>query len=490
MVTLPTLCILNDRPCIHLASNDMSIVSRFRGYVSAGRTTPERSVEEAYQAALAIRAIEEEHFQGQPISAQYGQYPENTMSYFQGELRKYLKIVRVNLGRFRTNRATLERDSLDKLQFSDQVINRYDGTKPNQALVDASRAMVPISASPTTTTNPRRPSLIQAQTELASTPKPKGSNLEALSDKTGLLPRSILGTLNRLKRDLDPEPDAQVMEKIRVNRAKTFIAIRFLLVLVTLTLFVQIGMRHVILSNQWPIGNRITQHYQNDNRIFINSELEEEALKELGHYEEKLKFKNMINEALNEEIEKKEALKEQLEKKEALNEKIEKKVRRAEPNETLRPILSGEEMEQKIRERAREVGQSFAFQSANAVKNWIADLAGLLMFGLILFNSRQEIEILKAFIDELVYGLSDSAKAFIIILFTDIFVGFHSPHGWEVLLEGVAQHFGVAPNHDFIFLFIATFPVILDTIFKYWIFRYLNRVSPSAVATYKNMNEG
>jgi hypothetical protein len=88
-----------------------------------------------------------------------------------------------------------------------------------------------------------------------------------------------------------------------------------------------------------------------------------------------------------------------------------------------------------------------------------------------------------------VYGLSDSAKAFIIILFTDIFVGFHSPHGWEVILEGLSHHWGLPANRDFIFLFIATFPVILDTIFKYWIFRYLNRISPSAVATYHNMNE-
>ena len=96
---------------------------------------------------------------------------------------------------------------------------------------------------------------------------------------------------------------------------------------------------------------------------------------------------------------------------------------------------------------------------------------------------------LKSFMDEIVYGLSDSAKAFIIILFTDIFVGFHSPHGWEVLLEGLSSHLGIAANRNFIFLFIATFPVILDTVFKYWIFRYLNRISPSAVATYKNMNE-
>jgi len=44
-------------------------------------------------------------------------------------------------------------------------------------------------------------------------------------------------------------------------------------------------------------------------------------------------------------------------------------------------------------------------------------------------------------------------------------------------------------NRDLIFLFIATFPVLLDTVFKYWIFRYLNQVSPSAVATYHEMNE-
>jgi hypothetical protein len=68
-------------------------------------------------------------------------------------------------------------------------------------------------------------------------------------------------------------------------------------------------------------------------------------------------------------------------------------------------------------------------------------------------------------------------------------VGFHSPHGWEVILEGIANHLGLPANKSLIFLFIATFPVVLDTIFKYWIFRYLNRISPSAVATLKNMNE-
>ena len=68
-------------------------------------------------------------------------------------------------------------------------------------------------------------------------------------------------------------------------------------------------------------------------------------------------------------------------------------------------------------------------------------------------------------------------------------VGFHSTHGWEVVLENGLRHFGLPENHDLIFLFIATFPVVLDTVFKYWIFRYLNQVSPSAVATYHEMND-
>jgi hypothetical protein len=68
-------------------------------------------------------------------------------------------------------------------------------------------------------------------------------------------------------------------------------------------------------------------------------------------------------------------------------------------------------------------------------------------------------------------------------------VGFHSPHGWEVFLESAMDHFGLAENEDFIFLFVATFPVLLDTVIKYWIFRYLNKLSPSTVATYHTMIE-
>ncbi len=45
-------------------------------------------------------------------------------------------------------------------------------------------------------------------------------------------------------------------------------------------------------------------------------------------------------------------------------------------------------------------------------------------------------------------------------------------------------HLGFARNKHIISCFVSTFPVILDTVFKYWIFRHLNRISPSIVANY------
>ena len=143
----------------------------------------------------------------------------------------------------------------------------------------------------------------------------------------------------------------------------------------------------------------------------------------------------------------------------------------------------------KIRNKANEVAKHYNQETKDSIKNILADTLGTTTFIALLKNNKRQLAILYSVFNEILYGLSDTAKSFFIILFTDIFVGYHSSHGWEILLETLLRHFGLPENREFIFLFIATFPVVLDTIFKYWIFRYLNRVSPSAVATYRNMNE-
>nr|YP_009714413.1 envelope membrane protein [Parnassia palustris]QGK85801.1 envelope membrane protein [Parnassia palustris] len=101
----------------------------------------------------------------------------------------------------------------------------------------------------------------------------------------------------------------------------------------------------------------------------------------------------------------------------------------------------------------------------------------------------QELVFINSWFQEFLYNLSDTIKVFSILLLTDLCLGFHSPHGWELLIGSIYKDFGFAQNEQIISGLVSTFPVILDTIFKYWIFRYLNRLSPSLVVIYHSMND-
>jgi hypothetical protein len=467
-----------------------SIFSRLKGYVHRAERwyleTPDRALDQAYDAALKIKAVEDEHFEGKKIEPGSSKMTANVFAYFESDLRKYLKIVRLRLTEFKQSRTALNvtnpnasarqlrtietseyvsgrllptaRDkpaiTLEKLKFIDGILARYQPEDPYATLTSTS--LVPIQNGSVQATNGTVDLNLDTVDASSYSPRPDAiADFETVSDKTGLLPRSILGTLNRLKRDLDPKSEAEVVQNFRTSKVKTVLALRFVLILILVPLLVQQGARNILLSNRFVFGSSITERFQVEKQgdIFINAEMAEEAIGELQRFEERLKFENLVNEAVG------------------------------------RAPLVGEEIEVRVKEKAGEIAESFTSQSADAVKNWIADILASLTFAIVLIRGKRQIEVLKSFLDEIVYGLSDSAKAFIIILLTDVFVGFHSPHGWEVLLEGVARHLGIPASRDFIFLFIATFPVILDTIFKYWIFRYLNRISPSAVATYKTMNE-
>nr|YP_009002267.1 envelope membrane protein [Pinguicula ehlersiae]CDL78823.1 envelope membrane protein [Pinguicula ehlersiae] len=105
------------------------------------------------------------------------------------------------------------------------------------------------------------------------------------------------------------------------------------------------------------------------------------------------------------------------------------------------------------------------------------------------FLGNKELFILNSWVQEFLYNLSDTVKAFSILLLTDLCIGFHSPRGWELMIGSVYKDFGFGHNDQIVSGLVSTFPVILDTIFKYWIFRYLNRLSPSLVVIYHAMND-
>nr|YP_009548851.1 chloroplast envelope membrane protein [Ceratopteris cornuta]AYW15826.1 chloroplast envelope membrane protein [Pteris vittata] len=108
---------------------------------------------------------------------------------------------------------------------------------------------------------------------------------------------------------------------------------------------------------------------------------------------------------------------------------------------------------------------------------------------LFLLSGRKRLAVSNSWVQESFYSLNDTMKAFFILLLTDLCVGFHSPHGWEIIIGSFLEQFGLIPNKYVIPCFVSTFPVILDTVFKYWIFRHLNRTSPSIVVTYHTMSE-
>lgn len=130
------------------------------------------------------------------------------------------------------------------------------------------------------------------------------------------------------------------------------------------------------------------------------------------------------------------------------------------------PELSIKVVEKKLEEKTIALVHKYKTKSTNAIANIVADLLSLLIFILLCIIGKQ-LTTIKLFADDLFYGLSDSAKAFLIILSTDIFVGYHSAYGWEIVVENILSHSGLPENKSLISLFIETVPVVMNTIFKY-----------------------
>ncbi len=461
------------------------------------RRTPERSLNEAYAAAQAIRELEERYAGGRTIRLE-AQGEGAVSAYFQTQIKKHLKTIRMRLTEYKfsspwvdlpkssvlnSDRAQrqpispestqpfaaeyiLSRDEysttqdaavpdaqatqsiLDKLLLIDSVLIRYEPWRlPSSAPLprDVKQSDTSSGSSPPAT------SLQSVQDSFLGSNNPTANGdrnppPETKADSSSFIPRSILKTADRFRRELDPNPDseAEVVRNFRSSRARTRSATRFLLLLIIIPLLTQ------QISKAVVIGPLVEQLRGAENlEEWVNPRLEEKYLTELVSFEEKLKFQNLVAAA----------------------------------------PLSSEEIETTLKSEALKLKFEFQESLKEPIKNIFADALSLIIFAVMIVTGRKEIAVLKTFLDELIYGLSDSAKAFIIILFTDVFVGFHSPHGWEVIIESTLDHFGLPLNQSFVNMFIATFPVMLDTVFKYWIFRYLNQISPSAVATYKNMNE-
>ena len=316
-------------------------------------------------------------------------------------------------------------------------------------------------------------------------------------EQSGLIPRSIIRTFDRFRKQLLPGAETIVIQEFRISRYQVLVSVKSLIALVFIPLTINFLLKTLLLT---PLTEFFWNNYQSE--IFLNSYQQNRALKEVQNFEEKLYFETLI---ADENIYIKKSFSDILDSKgfedyqgfkqpltiltsPQLSES-DQFLSTSEINQNNSSIDTNDILKKKFQQKTIEIAIEYNQESIRAVTNIFGDFFTFLTILILFIIMKPQIIILKSFLTESIYSLSDTTKSFLLIFFTDLLVGFHSPRGWDLFLEIFLRHFGLPENQDFILLFVATFPVLLDTVFKYWIFRYLNKISPSTVATYHNMIE-
>jgi hypothetical protein len=268
----------------------------------------------------------------------------------------------------------------------------------------------------------------------------------AAYESIGLVPRSITRTLSGFQAELTGQSTSLVLQDFQIARYQALASLQYMLFLLFLPWGFSISFKIWFLE-PWLKFWWNTYQFQ----IFLNSFQEEIALKQLQQIEELVWLDKIMVNSLKE--------------------------------------IHSQDLNIEIHQRTIQLVKTYNENSLNILLNLLTDLICFITLSAVFILGKQRLAILNSWIQELFYSLSDTMKAFFILLLTDLCIGFHSPHGWEIVIGSFLEHLGFAYNKNIISCFVSTFPVILDTVFKYWIFRHLNRISPSIVATYHTMNE-
>jgi hypothetical protein len=277
------------------------------------------------------------------------------------------------------------------------------------------------------------------------------TNLVSLNSKIvpyesiGLIPRSITRTFGRFQTELGTRSRSIILSEFRLLKYQAIASLQYILYVIVTILagsqLLKFLILHPFIKAYW---------YKAQDFLFINTSQEEQALIKLQEIEELVWLELVLDSHAK---------------------------------------FSAQNFAVNIHQKTLDLVDFYTQDSIAILLNLLNSfwLIGALIVSLIYGTKR--LTILNSWIQEIFYSLSDTMKAFFILLCTDLCIGFHSPHGWEIIIAWSVEHLGFPHNPYIISCIVSTFPVILDTIFKYWIFRHLNRISPSIVVTYHTMNE-
>ncbi len=428
------------------------------------RRTPERAVYEAFQSAIKIKKIEDEFFNGQPIADTAG-YSANAYSLFRLQLQKNLRNIRLRLAEYRVS-ASLpfmmngmvikvnqplknpeENPSLlQQLAFIDYILQRYQVSPKVESPVNPEPVKLLDDSLTQSNANPNRFTL------LSPSPAEKKRNAPSITpvEKT-IIPGSFFRAFERIRRTVTNDYfgyERDFVDELRQSRRRSTAALRYLSLVVVIFIGTQVLTKNLLFSPLIDIWLKPT-----DDKINFSPALQEEALTEYRLVRDRAEFQNIINEI------------------------------------TAQPEERKQETTAEFRRELKRILVTYNQRSLEGLKNLCADLSAMVVLYITLVSTRKQLALVKEFVDEILYSLNDSAKAFMIIVATDTFVGFHSSDGWDALFFVIFSHFGLPENPILTKTFIATVPVFLDGLFKFWIFQYLRQSSPSTAAIFNEMNQ-
>lgn len=334
-----------------------------------------------------------------------------------------------------------------------------------------------------------------------------GSKQQVVSityEEIGLLPRSFNRVFDRFFKQLFFDVENLVIQEYRFYRYLFLTTVKcvFILLFVPLTI-------NFIAKNYFV--RPITKYYWNTSQpeIFLNSYQQKRAFTELQDFEEKIYFESLIlknsTQAQNLTFTEK-TLQPKKQKVTALEKTKSKDNLEIEPSQTSQnripisnsilvlqnsygPEFFSESVQNRLHRKILELAEHYNEESIEAITNFFADLISFASLCYLFFALEIQINITKSFLLEVFFGLDDSKKSLFILFITDLLVGYHSPNIWELFFSSFFDHYGLPESETTIFLLVATLPVLLDVLFKYLIFRHLNRASPATVATYHAMIE-
>jgi hypothetical protein len=479
------------------------------------KNTPERAVDDAFESAVKIKTIEEENFNGNKI-ANDGSFSRSVFSVFEIQLQKYLKTINARLNFYKVsaslpylqtqsssnqaNKAIAKyapnNQAIDpvgsgqlsanqlggnsskfsiyqKLAFIDYILEKY--TRASAQTIDVKTSVAKVSNS-----RKNEDDAIETGTDekfqIFKNINPKTNKRppqQVTPVEKSILPGSFLKAFERVRRNVSgsyTDYEKDIVEELRQSRQRINQALRYIIILIVSVIAVQLLSKTLIFS---PMINSFVD--PNNMSVKFSPAIEEKAFTALKLAKDRIEFDYMIKSIVFERSrEKQESTKSELSPK---------------PEITKAQKPASEEIEALIQQESLQILKRYNDASLDGVKNLLADITAAFVFYLFLLSGRKELTTIKEFFDEVLYSLNDNAKAFLIIISTDTFVGFHSSEGWDALLTVLFAHFGLPENKILSQSFISTVPVFLDGLFKFWVFQYLTRASPATATIYKEMNE-